>query len=242
MVAQIAAREKRFQHAHGQRRHNPHARIFQAAFPFAAEERAAAHRIRQNGAFHTAFCRIAHRRQQGLNPALRLYYVKRQCTGLAGSLNIRQHRIHNFIGLRQQAHGVVVTRRQTSYAGRNVGNALIAAAHLVARIQILVMEMPLGKLAVKHIHLFHPLGARHAQTRFSHQKIRPHTKQRKHKQDNQPGKRRPRIALAVQHAHHTHRHRSNVQKQKHLSPRNSKHSRSVKQSGLRYHLPDILYG
>ena len=231
MVAQIAAREKRFQHAHGQRGHNPHACCFQVVFPFAAEKRVAAHRIGQNGAFHAALCRIAHRGQQRLNPALRFDNVKRQCAGLTGRLDICQHGLKDFVRLRQKLHGVVVARRQAGDAGCNVGNALVTAAHFIVRVQIFILEMPLGKLVVKRVHLFHALGSCHPQTRLAHQQIGRHAEQWEDEQDHQPCKRRARIALAVQHAYGAHRYRRNMEAQEYLSRRNAKHSCSVKRSG-----------
>ena len=239
VVAQIAAREKRFEHAHRQRRHNPHARLAQLRLPFAAQKCAAAHRIRQNRAFHAALCRIAHRAQQRLNFPLRLNNIKRQRTRLLGSLNIRQHGINNFIRLREQAHGVVFARRQPRNAGGNMADALITLLHLAVQLGIAIAQMLLGKRAVKRIHLLAALGARRAQPWLANHKIRNHAKHGKHKQNDEPRKRRARIALLIQHANHAGDYRQNVQPKKDLRPRNIKIHVYPVQS-IKYRQPEIL--
>ena len=239
MVAQIAAREKRFEHAHRQRCHNPYARFAQLRFPFATKKCATAHRIRQNRAFHAALCRITHRAQQHLDFPLRLNNVKRQRARLLGSLNVRQHGINDFIRLREQAHGVVFARRKPRNAGRHIADALITLLHLTVQLGIAIAQMLLGKRAVKRIHLLAALGARRAQPWFANHKIRNHAKHGKHKQNDEPRKRRARVALLIQHTNHAGDHHQNVQPKKDLCPRNIQIHVYPVQS-IKYRQPEIL--
>ena len=220
VVAQIAAGKQGFKQPHRQRCHNPHARLAQLRFPFAAQKCAAAHRVCQNCAFHAALCRIAHRAQQRLNFPLRLNNIKRQRTRLLGSLNIRQHRINNLIRLREQAHGVVFARRKPRNAGGDMADALITLLHLAVQLGIAIAQMLLGKRTIKRIHLLAALGARRSQPRLANHAISNHAKHRKHKQNREPCKRRARIALLIQHTNHASSHRQNVQPKENLCPRN----------------------
>ena len=103
-----------------------------------------------------------------------------------------------------------------------MADALITLLHLAVQLGIAIAQMLLGKRAVKRIHLLAALGARRAQPWLTNHKIRDYTHRRKHKQNNQPCKRRARVALLIQHANHARDHRHNVQPKEIWRPRNIK--------------------
>ena len=186
VVAQIAAHPQRFQQADRQRFCHLHPCRAQALRPRRTPKTAAAERVCEQLAAHTAPGRPHQRFQHRLYPPGALDDIKLQQAAMLRRLNIGDERLQNRVCVGQKARRIAAGGDIAGIRLHQMGN--LAETHLAQRHRLRRQEA-VGKSIVKGEQLRLPLRPRPPQFRLANQKIDDDAQNWESEQHRQPGER-----------------------------------------------------